>query len=69
MILKNGDDIRRDMAVMEMFRMMNGLWKANGHKAFVKTYGCIAISEFLGRLKLAHHMLLARQLRVGWCGE
>ena len=52
-ILKQGDDLRKDAAVLKMFEFMNQIWKSNGLKykksiVAAKTYKCIPLGPDVG---------------------
>ena len=53
LILKNGDDVRRDMAVMQIFKLLNSLWSVDPQAHYLGTveaivYEVVAMSISLG---------------------
>ena len=56
-ILKKGDDLRRDAAVLHVFRLMNKIWREKGLEftqvpVNALTYKCIAMSPDFGMIEL-----------------
>ena len=56
-ILKKGDDLRRDCAVLHVFRLMNKIWREKGLEftqvpVNAMTYKCIAMSPDFGLIEL-----------------
>ncbi|ETO10508.1 hypothetical protein RFI_26869 [Reticulomyxa filosa] len=56
-ILKYGDDLRKDAAVLQMFRFMNSLWEENelyyhGKQVQALTYACLPLGTEYGIIEL-----------------
>ena len=51
-IFKNGDDLRQDMLTLQMLRIMDRIWKTNGHDFRMNTYSCISMDKRLGMIEV-----------------
>jgi phosphatidylinositol-4,5-bisphosphate 3-kinase catalytic subunit alpha/beta/delta len=51
-IFKNGDDLRQDMLTLQMLRIMDRIWKTNGHDFRLNTYSCISMDRRLGMIEV-----------------
>jgi phosphatidylinositol-4,5-bisphosphate 3-kinase catalytic subunit alpha/beta/delta len=51
-IFKNGDDLRQDMLTLQMLRIMDRIWKSNGHDFRLNTYSCISMERRLGMIEV-----------------
>lgn len=51
-IFKNGDDLRQDMLTLQMLRIMDRIWKSNGHDFRLNTYSCISMDRRLGMIEV-----------------
>jgi hypothetical protein len=49
---KNGDDLRQDQLVLQVTRIMDTLWKAQGLDLCVSPYECVATGFMLGMLEI-----------------
>lgn len=67
MILKTGDDLRQDSAVMFFFHLLNSIWeendmKYNGHPIRALTYMCVAISPNFGAIEFVEDCVPLRNI-------
>ena len=51
-IFKEGDDLRQDVLTLQMIRIMDRLWQAEGLDLKLSPYGCIATGDELGLLEV-----------------
>eukprot|EP01116_Phalansterium_solitarium_P018016 TRINITY_DN4609_c0_g1_i1.p1 TRINITY_DN4609_c0_g1~~TRINITY_DN4609_c0_g1_i1.p1 ORF type:complete len:1412 (-),score=535.42 TRINITY_DN4609_c0_g1_i1:565-4800(-) len=51
-IFKAGDDLRQDMLTLQMIRLMDKLWKAEGLDLALKPYGCISTGKDEGMIEV-----------------
>jgi len=49
---KNGDDLRQDQLVLQVLRIMDRLWQAEGLDLGLLPYGCVATGDELGLLEI-----------------
>lgn len=51
-IFKNGDDLRQDILTLQMFSLMDRIWKSNGMDLHLTTYLCVATGEGKGLVEV-----------------
>ncbi|CAB0010965.1 unnamed protein product [Nesidiocoris tenuis] len=51
-IFKNGDDLRQDMLTLQMIRIMDRLWKNEGHDFRMNSYNCISTDNRVGLIEV-----------------
>ncbi|KAF6209139.1 hypothetical protein GE061_014883 [Apolygus lucorum] len=51
-IFKNGDDLRQDMLTLQMIRIMDKLWKNEGHDFRMNPYNCISTDNKVGLIEV-----------------
>eukprot|EP01117_Protostelium_nocturnum_P006783 TRINITY_DN2436_c0_g1_i2.p1 TRINITY_DN2436_c0_g1~~TRINITY_DN2436_c0_g1_i2.p1 ORF type:complete len:1251 (+),score=411.48 TRINITY_DN2436_c0_g1_i2:224-3976(+) len=51
-IFKSGDDLRQDMLTLQMIRLMDKLWKADGLDLRLNAYGCISTGNEQGMIEV-----------------
>jgi len=54
-IFKAGDDLRQDMITLQMFRIMDKLWKKEGLDLMLNPYGVIAMGARTGMVEIVTH--------------
>ncbi|XP_056404598.1 phosphatidylinositol 4,5-bisphosphate 3-kinase catalytic subunit delta isoform-like isoform X2 [Hyla sarda] len=50
-ILKSGDDLRQEMLVLNLIKMMDHLWKAEGLDLRMVSYGCVSMATQMGLIE------------------
>jgi hypothetical protein len=51
-IFKDGDDIRQDVLTLQMFRIMDKMWKSHGHHLHLTPYLVVATGEDSGMIEV-----------------
>lgn len=51
-LFKAGDDIKQDVLVLQMLRIMDNLWKSKGLDLHIRAYGSIATGDLTGLLEI-----------------
>lgn len=51
-IFKSGDDLRQDMLTLQMFRIMDKMWKEEGLDLRMTPYHCISLDQRLGLIQV-----------------
>jgi len=51
-IFKAGDDLRQDVLTLQMIRIMDKMWKAEGLDCRLNAYGCVATGDELGMIEI-----------------
>ena len=51
-IYKVGDDLRQDALTLQMIRIMDNLWQADGLDCLMSPYGCVATGDEIGMLEV-----------------
>eukprot|EP00762_Andalucia_godoyi_P004690 ANDGO_03641.mRNA.1 Phosphatidylinositol 3-kinase 2 len=51
-IFKSGDDLRQDLLTLQMFRIMDRLWKSHGLDMRMLPYGCVATGDQIGFIEV-----------------
>lgn len=51
-IFKSGDDLRQDQVTLQMLRLMDNLWKANGLDLRMRPYRCITTGDEVGMIEV-----------------
>jgi phosphatidylinositol-4,5-bisphosphate 3-kinase catalytic subunit alpha/beta/delta len=52
MIFKDGDDLRQDMLTLQMLRIMDRIWKENGHDFRMNIYDCVSMDKKVGLIEV-----------------
>ncbi|ETO26224.1 phosphoinositide-3-kinase, catalytic, gamma polypeptide [Reticulomyxa filosa] len=68
-ILKMGDDLRKDMAIMQVFKYMNWLWYTNNvirneKRMSILTYKVVSFSESVGCIELIKDCIPLRHIKI-----
>jgi len=51
-IFKVGDDLRQDVLTLQVIRIMDKMWKAEGMDLRLKPYGCVATGDEIGMIEV-----------------
>ena len=51
-IFKNGDDLRQDLLTLQLLRVMDKMWQAEGLDLEMLPYGCVATGDELGFIEV-----------------
>ncbi|XP_065180000.1 phosphatidylinositol 4,5-bisphosphate 3-kinase catalytic subunit alpha isoform-like [Sycon ciliatum] len=51
-IYKNGDDLRQDMLTLQIIRIMDNIWKAEGLDFEMTPYGCLSSGDQVGLIEV-----------------
>jgi phosphatidylinositol-4,5-bisphosphate 3-kinase len=51
-IFKCGDDLRQDMLTLQLIRLMDQLWKAEGLDLQMNAYQCLSTGDYVGMLEV-----------------
>jgi phosphatidylinositol 3-kinase len=54
LMFKNGDDLRRDQLILQLFRLMDSLWKRQGLDLRMSTYSVLATGPKTGFIELVN---------------
>lgn len=63
-MFKIGDDLRKDLVTLQLFRVMDRLWLAEGLDLKVVTYECIPTSPLSGMVQLVPDASTLREIHV-----
>jgi hypothetical protein len=61
-IFKAGDDLRQDILTLQMFGIMDRLWKKHGLDLHMTIYGCIATGEDIGFIEVVPASVTTAQI-------
>lgn len=62
-IFKSGDDLRADMLTLQMFRLMDTLWKEAGLDLHLTTYSCTATDLVEGFIEVVPHAVTTASIQ------
>lgn len=51
-IFKSGDDLRQDILILQMLKLMDEIWQRDGLELHVSTYGCVATGKGEGFIEV-----------------
>ena len=51
-MFKDGDDLRQDLLTLQMFRIMDSIWRREGLDLKMIPYGCVATGDEIGMLEI-----------------
>lgn len=51
LIFKEGDDLRQDMLILQMLKIIDRIWKASGFDLRLSIYGCLNMGHELGLIE------------------
>ena len=51
-IFKDGDDLRQDMLTLQMFRIMDNIWRRSNLNLGMIPYGCISTGDEIGFIEV-----------------
>ncbi|KDO35605.1 hypothetical protein SPRG_18804 [Saprolegnia parasitica CBS 223.65] len=54
-IFKSGDDLRQDQLTLQLLRVMDDLWQANGLHLQLSAYACVSSGDNIGFIQVVHH--------------
>lgn len=63
MIFKNGDDLRADILTLQMFRIMDSLWKSAGLDLQLSPYMCTATDNMAGMIEVVPNAVTAASIQ------
>jgi len=64
-IFKSGDDLRQDMLTLQLIRLMDQLWQANGLDLQMNAYGCLSTGDFVGMLEVVMNSRTIAEIQGG----
>ena len=64
-ILKTGDDLRQDILTLQMLKIIDQIWKAEGLNLWLVPYRCVATGEEQGMLEIVPGKTLLQIMREG----
>eukprot|EP01043_Picozoa_sp_COSAG02_P010686 COSAG02_NODE_381_length_23450_cov_65.782493_2_plen_1705_part_00 len=64
-ILKTGDDLRQDILTLQMLKIVDQIWKAEGLNLWLVPYRCVATGEEQGMLEVVPGKTLLQIMREG----
>eukprot|EP01046_Picozoa_sp_COSAG06_P009160 COSAG06_NODE_474_length_15284_cov_124.295582_12_plen_1831_part_00 len=64
-ILKTGDDLRQDILTLQMLKLIDQIWKAEGLNLWLVPYRCVATGEEQGMLEVVPGKTLLQIMREG----
>jgi phosphatidylinositol-4,5-bisphosphate 3-kinase len=64
-ILKTGDDLRQDILTLQMLKIIDQIWKAEGLNLWLVPYRCVATGEEQGMLEVVPGKTLLQIMREG----
>lgn len=65
-IFKSGDDLQQDMLTLQLVRMMDKLWLAEGIDLKMVTFGCVPTGPKRGMIELVTEAETLRKIQVEW---
>jgi phosphatidylinositol-4,5-bisphosphate 3-kinase len=65
LILKTGDDLRQDILTLQMLKIIDQIWKAEGLNLWLVPYRCVATGEEQGMLEVVPGNTLLQIMREG----
>lgn len=51
-IFKVGDDLRQDILTLQIFRLMDKIWKMEGYDLKMNCYGCVSCGDEVGMIEV-----------------
>ena len=63
-MFKVGDDLRKDLVTLQLFRVMNRLWLSEGLDLKMITYGCLPTAPHAGMIELVPDSVTLREIHV-----
>ena len=63
-MFKVGDDLRKDLVTLQLFRVMNRLWLSEGLNLKMITYGCLPTAPLAGMIQLVPDSVTLREIHV-----
>eukprot|EP00794_Sanderia_malayensis_P018694 gene18694-20582_t len=63
-MFKVGDDLRKDLITLQLFRVMNKLWLSEGLDLKMVTYECMPTSPMAGMIELVQEAFTLREIHV-----
>ncbi|KAH9253398.1 hypothetical protein BASA81_008749 [Batrachochytrium salamandrivorans] len=69
LMLKCGDDLRQDQMTLQIFRVLEQIWLAEGMNLRLSPYGCISTGDEVGLLEIVKDSSTIAEIEVEWGGK
>lgn len=68
-IFKHGDDLRQDMLILQILRIMESIWEAESLDLCLLPYGCISTGDKIGMIEIVKDATTIAQIQQSTVGN
>ncbi|OCT87288.1 phosphatidylinositol 4,5-bisphosphate 3-kinase catalytic subunit gamma isoform isoform X1 [Xenopus laevis] len=68
-IFKHGDDLRQDMLILQILRIMGSIWEAESLDLYLLPYGCISTGNKIGMIEIVKDATTIAQIQQSTVGN
>ncbi|KAM8978867.1 phosphatidylinositol 4,5-bisphosphate 3-kinase catalytic subunit gamma isoform 1-T4 [Sarcophilus harrisii] len=68
-IFKHGDDLRQDMLILQILRIMGSIWEAESLDLCLQPYGCISTGDKIGMIEIVKDAITIAKIQQSTVGN